>query len=312
MGKKIYFMYTGQGSQYFGMCKKYYEGDTVFRDWMDQFNAIALSETGKSVIRYLYERQEPDTLCDDITMTHLAIVMVEYAMTESLKEKGIQPDVLIGSSLGEYSCMAIAGMIQMKDLIRLLVDQSYLLKRICPQGGMAAVIAEYSPGLNLPEGVEIASIDYNRHFVMSGRKDGIEQAKAILKNCGIEVFVIPVKYGFHSESIECTKDEFMKMTSKFQQLPKSSIPIISSFKGELVYTYSQHDLWGIIRQPIRFNEAISKYCLKDDSVLIDVGPSSTLAGFCKNILQRKTGIYGIISPFHAETHNVQKIIDEVL
>lgn len=311
MCKKIYFMYTGQGSQYFGMCKKYYEEDEVFRDWMDKFNAIALNETGKSVIRYLYEKQEPDATCNDITMTHLAIVMVEYAMTKSLEAKGIQPDALIGSSLGEYSCMAIAEMIKMKDLIRLLVDQSYMLKRICPQGGMSAVITQYYPTLNLPDGVEIASIDYDRHFVISGSKEGVENATAMFKKRGIDVFEIPVCYGFHSESIECTKKEFMKITSKFTQLPMSGIPIISSFKGEPVYTYNQNDLWGIIRQPIRFNEVISKYCLNHDSVLIDVSPSSTLAGFSKNILKRNLGIYGIISPFHAESRNIQKIIDEV-
>lgn len=312
MEKKICFMYTGQGSQYFGMCKNYYEEDEVFREWMDRLNAIALGETGKSVIGYLYGRHDAGEICDEITMTHLAIVMVEYAMTESLRARGIHPDVLLGSSLGEYSCMAVAGLIKIKELIRLLVDQSYLLKRKCPQGGMAAVIAEYHPNLGLPKGVEIAAIDYDRHFVISGNKENVGRASVRLKERGVDVLEIPVRYGFHSESIACTKQDFMKMASKLMPLPQSRLPIISSCKCRLVDTYRKDELWEIIRNPIRFQEAICNYCSDEESVLVDVGPSATLAGFCKNILKRQKGIYGIISPFHVETRNVQKIIDEIL
>lgn len=305
-------MYTGQGSQYFGMCHKYYEENEVFRTWMNKLNEIALNETGKSVLRYLYEEKKVSARCDDILMTHLAIVMIEYSMTESLKAKGIYPDVLLGLSLGEYSCMAVSGMLPIKRLIRILVDHAYLLKRKCPEGKMVAVIADYNSKIELPPGVEIASIDYDKHFVISGNSDAVDNAVKILDKQGIDTLETPVRYGFHSSSIDSTKYDFMNMVSCTTPLVGNNIEIISSCKADKVHTYTEQDLWEIIRNPIRFSEAVSKHCNDEKYILVDVGPSGTLAGFSKNILKRSDGIYSIITPFNSETRNINKIIKEVL
>lgn len=312
MNKKIYFMYTGQGSQYFGMCRRYFEQDEVFREWMKRLDEMAVNETGHSVNRYLYENHGENERCDDVTITHLAIMMVEFAMTKSLINKGICPDVLIGSSLGEYVCMAVAEMISLKQLVSILADQTYLLKKKCPPGGMAAVIAEYRPGYPYLQGVEIAAVNYAKHFVISGAREAVDHAAAILNQNGIDVFDIPVCFGFHSSNIEVIQADYAKKIEQLPAFQKSKVPIISSFRAQLVESYCADDLWRIIRDPILFDKAVLKYCTDQDCVLIDVGPSGTLAGFSSHILKRKTGIYGIISPFHTEMRQVERITEELL
>lgn len=311
MNKKICFLYSGQGSQYFGMCQKYYQQDSVFKEWMDKLDNIALNETGRSVIKYIYSNNDLNAHCDDITMTHIAIAMIEYSMTKSLCAKGIIPDIIAGASLGEYVCMAVSEMISIKKLIRFLADQSFLLKRKAEAGKMAAVIAEYNEFDPNLEGIEIASVDYSKHFVISGEKTKMENAINKFVKLGINVFDINVCYGFHSNSIEIIKDDMKKMIEKIGNMPESTLPIISSSKVDLIYKYNKDDLWNIIRIPIRFNEAVKKYFKDEECILIDVGPSSTLAGFCRNILNRQSGIYGIISPFNVENKNIDKLLNDL-
>lgn len=314
MQNDICFMYTGQGSQYFGMCKKYYGSDEVFTFWMNKLDRIAFSKIGDSIIRYLYE--EPNELnvsCDAIEYTHTAICMVEYSMTKSLESRGITPKMLLGSSLGELICLAVAEVLPIEDLIEYLIEQAFLLKKECAIGGMLAIAAEYSSfDANILDkyDIDISSIDYDKHFVVSGGADSIMKFKKYLNEKDINFWEIPVQYGFHSRAIDSIYQKFMDRLKDIGQLKDAKIPILSCSRMEEVVSYQHNDLWSILRKPIKFQETVKKY-LSDDTILIDVGPSGTLAGFSRKILKNNNNIFGIISQFHTEEESVNKIVRQL-
>lgn len=311
MNKKICFQYTGQGSQYFGMCKNYYAQDDVFASNMRYLDDIVIQQTGYSVINYMYtDNHRYGDNFDDIEYTHLAICMVEYAMTKSLISKGIIPDALIGCSLGEYVCMAVSGQIPIEELVLFLIEQAKFIKNNFPAGGMLAVldnVSNYSKEYFDNFNIDIASVNYDRHFIISGGIGDIHEIKNILKREEKEVFDLPVRYGFHSRSIDRVHDTFYENLGVLN-FYEGNIPLISSSQTAIVNTYDKNMLWEVIRKCINYRDALLQYCNREDIVLIDVGPSGTLAGFSKNILNRKDGIFSIISPFHTEMDNIKKII----
>lgn len=310
MKKEIVFLYSGQGSQYFGMCKNYYEEDEVFHQWMDYLDKIAIEESGLSVLQYIYSGEGVSKRCDDISYTHMAICMIEYAMTKSLEHKGIHFDRVVGSSLGEYVCMAVTGMISLRDLFRMLVRQANLLKEKCPTGKMMAILDDYDNYKWDILDVDVAAVNYKKHFIISGNPDAIEQMKRRFQGLKIDVFDIPVNYAFHSSQIDTIKSECMSIFDDLKVI-ESKVPILSSSQEKEMFSYNTQELWEIIRKPIMFRQIVSNEFSNENSILIDVGPSSTLAGFCRNILQRRNDIYGIISPFHGESGLVKKLQAEI-
>lgn len=311
MKKKLCFLYTGQGSQYFGMCKNYYTLDQEFASTMRYLDDIVIQQTGCSVINYMYtDNHRYGDIFDDIEYTHLAICMVEYAMTKSLISKGIIPDALIGCSLGEYVCMAVSGQISVEDLIRFLIDQAKFIKNQFPAGGMLAVldnVSNYNMGFFEEYNIDVASVNYDKHFIISGSLGDIYNIKNILKREQTEIMDLPVRYGFHSRSIDSIHDAFLENLEPIN-FYQGNIPLISSSQVAVVDGYDKNMLWQVIRKSIRFKDTLLNYCSDEDIALIDVGPSGTLAGFSKNILNRKEGIFGIISPFHTEGNNIKKIM----
>lgn len=310
MEKKVYFLYSGQGSQYFGMCKNYYNLDNEFASHMRYLDDIVIAQTGYSIINYMYrDDHRYSDIFDDIEYTHLAICMVEYSMTKSLISKGIIPDALIGCSLGEYVCMAVSGQIAIEELILFLIDQAKFIKNKFPAGGMLTILdnaSNYTEEFFDNYHIDIASINYDKHFIVSGNLNDIYNVKNIFKQKEIEVFDLPVKYGFHSRSMDKIKDVFLE-NLHLPDFYSAGIPLISSSQSAIVNEYDKTMLWEVIRNRINFRDALLNYCTNENIVLIDVGPSGTLAGFSKNILNRKEGIFSIITPFHTEVNNIKKI-----
>lgn len=311
MKKKLCFLYTGQGSQYFGMCKNYYTLDQEFATNMRYLDNIVIGQTGYSIINYMYrDNHRYGDIFDDIEYTHLAICMVEYAMTKSLIAKGILPDALIGCSLGEYVCMAVSGQISIEELILFLIDQAKFIKNEFPAGGMLAVLDDvfnYNKEFFEDYNIDIASVNYDKHFILSGSLSDIHNIKNILKREQTEILDLPVRYGFHSRSIDSIHNAFLENLKPIN-FYQGNIPLISSSQVAMIDSYDKNLLWEVIRNRINYKDALLNYCGNEDIALIDVGPSGTLAGFSKNILNRKEGIFGIISPFHTEVNNIKKII----
>ena len=105
----IVFMFSGQGSQYYQMGRELFEGHSIFRDWMYDLDAIAYSAGRQSVLSHLYN--ETNKISDEFNQllySHPAIFMVEYALAQILLDRGIKPDYLLGTSIGEYASAALS------------------------------------------------------------------------------------------------------------------------------------------------------------------------------------------------------------
>lgn len=309
MKKNICFMFTGQGSQYYGMGYKLYKNNKVFRGWMEHFDKLIIDYAGYSVISELYNQARADAEFTSIKYTHPAIYMLEYSLAQTFISMGVCPDYVLGSSLGEAAALAVAGCEEPERIFRFVVSQAELFQKTCNKGGMLTVMEDYHPyqGLTIEDdGAEIISVNSKEHFVLAGYKRGIETLYRKLKKEKKSVFYLPVEFGFHSRCIEPAKDGFLEIADELYG-GMSDIPVYSCEKGHAIQSFSSEDLWNIVRNPIYMNDAVHSIRNIDKTIFVDMSPQGTMAALVKMMLKQKENIYSVISRFNTEQGNLEKI-----
>jgi trans-AT polyketide synthase/acyltransferase/oxidoreductase domain-containing protein len=141
MNKPVIFMFSGQGSHYFKMGFEMFEQHQTFKKWMLDLNEIASDMLGESVLDKLYDKtKSKSNLFDQTLYSHPAIFMVEYALAQVLLEDGIEPDYVLGTSMGEFASAAVAGGMKVEEALEALVKQAQVLETHCQKGGMTAIV----------------------------------------------------------------------------------------------------------------------------------------------------------------------------
>jgi len=308
-------MFSGQGSQYYHMGKELYCKNTVFRRWMSTLNDIVYKNVGLSINNEIYnETKSKADNFDHLLYTHLAIFIVEYSLARVLIESGIEPDFILGASIGEITSAAVAGISSVEETIECLLKQAELIEKYCKLGGMIAIL--HNPELYYQVSLislnsELAAVNYSSHFVISGDREKLVHIEDYLKIREVFFQTIPVKYGFHSSNIDQVGSEYKKFLCKFS-FKNPKIPIISCLNGHVTEFYPEY-FWNVVRQPIYFQKTILK--LEEDYQLnyIDLGPSGTLANFVKNNLSKDSlsQIYDVLTPFGQDIKKLERLKERV-
>ncbi|MBF0397289.1 MAG: ACP S-malonyltransferase [Desulfobacterales bacterium] len=317
MNKPIVFMFSGQGSQYYHMGRELFLHDNIFRGWIESLDKIVFKKIKFSIIDELYnEKRDKGDLFNDIKITSAAIFMVEYALCKTLIESRIYPDYLLGSSLGEYVCLALSGVINFEDIVSTLLDIFDTVCEKCDRGGMIAILDDINLYYNNPflyQHTEIAAINLGSHFVISGKEESLKKVENYLTNKGIVYQTIPVRYGFHSSSIDCCRDICKDILGK-PKYNESQIPIISCVHGDIVINIDKNYLWEVIRKPIQFQKTIANLEEKGSHIYLDLGPAGTLATFVKYNLNKKSKseVFYTLTPFGQCLKNYKKVKEHLI
>lgn len=299
------FMFSGQGSQYYGMGRELYQREAVFRRAMDRLDEIAADAVGESVLARMYEPGRGRAERFDATvLTHPAIVMVELALAELLMAEGVVPDVLLGASLGEFTAAVLAGVITEAECLRVLVGQARALAGL-PAGGMLAVLAEpdwHERGEVLRARTDLAAINFAGHFVLSGADADLAAAEEFLLRNDITVQRVPVGYAFHSRLMDARRDACLALLDGIHPKPPTLRLVSCATAGE-VTTLSAEHFWRVTRQQIRFSEAVLGLETEGPHRYLDLGPAGTLHNFVRNLLPSASTSrsFPLLSPFSTDT-----------
>ncbi|MCP4147657.1 MAG: ACP S-malonyltransferase, partial [bacterium] len=318
----IVFMFSGQGSQYFHMGKELFQKEPRFRYWLEKLDDRTYDITGRRVLDSLYnERKNVSHVFDCTLDTHPAIFMVEYALARLVMEKGIQPDGVLGSSLGEFAAAAVAGCLSPETALDLVVNQAQSIESLCPKGAMLTVL--HSPAIynNTPllyENSTIASVNYSSHFVLSGAPEKLREIAAFLQNQLIDVLLLPVTFAYHSPLIDAARDKITEY-SKANRFQAPGIPFISCVSGKSITRFPADYSWRIARATIRFQEALQTLNT-DNCFYLDMGPAGTMANFVKNNLKKNlkkdcdnpTDCFSIMTPYGGEIKKISTLKNHLI
>ncbi|MEU6508500.1 ACP S-malonyltransferase [Streptomyces sp. NPDC046942] len=299
MTPKVVFQFSGQGSQYRRMGLGLYRGEPVFRDTLDRLDAVARDELGVSVRDEMYDERRRTEPFDDIRFTHPAIVMVELALTDTLIHHGIEPDLLLGASLGEFTAAAVAGALDAEQCLRLVVRQARRL-RSARSGGMLAVLADADLHQRVPvlrERTEIAARNYPGHFVVAGTEDALDAAEDELRLRDVVCHRVPVAYPFHSSLMDDGEAAFRDLMAEADFRPPR-LPVISCVTGAEVDRLSADHLWNAGRRPIEYAATLTALERRGPHHYLDLGPSGTLHNFVRGGLPdgSRSRSYALLSP----------------
>lgn len=199
---RIAFIFPGQGAQYCGMGKDFYEQTKTGRRVFDRASELL----GFSMPELCFTENDRLNITE---YTQAAMVTTSIAMMDVLKEHGVKPDVAAGLSLGEYCALAAASVMSEEDAITTVRQRGILMQEAVPAGigAMAAVLAldagkieEVISGI---DDVQIANYNCPGQIVISGKKEAVEQANAALLAAGAKrAILLNVSGPFHSDMLK--------------------------------------------------------------------------------------------------------------
>ncbi len=282
----IAFLFPGQGSQHIGMARDLYDAEPVFRQQLDRCAEILLEHLDRRDIRALIYPDTPDQSAshqlNQTAITQPTLFSVEYAMARLWLSWGVRPDVMIGHSIGEYVAACLAGVMSLRDALRLVARRGRLMQDL-PPGAMLAVSMTEQQALEFAgNNLSVAAINAPEMCVLSGPEERIAAAEAQLDG---RVFHrrLRTSHAFHSEMVDPAIDQFFKEVRGVQLSPPS-IPYLSNVTGRSISAAEATDpaYWAShLRRCVRFSQGIEALLHNAVNIFLEVGPGNTLISLAK-------------------------------
>ena len=308
-------MFSGQGSQYYHMGKELYENHPRFKLWMDHCDEIVHPLIGASLMDVLYQEDNKSKPFDRILYTNPALLCIEYSLAKVLMEMEIQPDYLLGYSLGEITASVISGAVSLNEGFQLTVAYAKLLEKKSPPAAMLAIIESIDIVAKFPEAFKncwVTGRNFHKSFVVSGLVNDIKDLQVVLSKNEIISQKLPVNYGFHTELMDPLKQDVKEIFNRVQISP-IRIPIISALTAGRIKEISDNCFWKVTRHPVNFEKTIRLMLQNEDYIFIDVGPSGTLSTFVKYLLpsDSQSSHFEVMNQFGKNIKSIERLSDAV-
>ena len=290
----VVFVFPGQGSQYSGMGKEFYENYPIIKK---------LFKRAKDILNwdpYDIIFSGKDENLKKTVLTQPSIYLVSYSLFEIWKERGeILPDYVMGHSLGEYTALAASNVFSFEEGLKIVKIRAELMDK-AKEGKMAAII-----GLDREKVEEIVKkgknkgiivcANYNspKQIVISGERSALKYAEKLAKENGArKVIYLRLSGAFHSPIMEEISKEFSQEIAKINfNKPKFKIISNVTAREELDPEKIKENLILQLTEPVRWEDSVKYVWEKGVNTFVEIGPGKVLTGLIKRTIPQAKAIF---------------------
>ena len=284
---KSAFLFPGQGSQYVGMGKSFYDSVPEARSMYDEAERVL----GQNIAELCFNGCE-----DELRLTENAqpaILIHSIIALKTLRENGIDSVLAAGHSLGEYSALVAAGALKFQDAVQLVRKRGQFMQEAVPVnvGAMAAIIGlsaekvrELCDRFSTPENlVQPANLNSAEQTVIAGHKEAVERVSEEAKQAGAKrAVLLPVSAPFHSSLMKSAEVKLREELEKTEFLDLS-FPVITNTEADANSKGSKAKdaLARQVCSPVRWVETMKYIVGQGIRVVVEVGPGKVLSGLMR-------------------------------
>jgi acyl transferase domain-containing protein/NAD(P)-dependent dehydrogenase (short-subunit alcohol dehydrogenase family) len=310
---KVAFLYTGQGSQYVNMMQSLRAAEPIVADTFAEADRVMTPLLGKPLSKYIFVNgangNDVAKAEDDLRQTAItqpAVLATDIAMTRLLSAYGIEPDMTMGHSLGEYGALVASGALPFGDALEAVSARGREMTRVSMEdnGRMAAVFAPLDEIERIIQSIKgyvvIANINSKSQAVIGGSSTAVEQAIESFQKAGFTAVPLPVSHAFHTSIVSPASGPLRKTLERLS-LRSPRIPIVANVNGEFYPTGpgAVPEMLDILSQqvaaPVQFLKGLHTLFAAGARVFVETGPKKALAGFVDDVLSDSPDVLSLFT-----------------
>jgi acyl transferase domain-containing protein/NADPH:quinone reductase-like Zn-dependent oxidoreductase/acyl carrier protein len=288
---RLVFVFPGQGSQWVGMGRSLLAEEPVFRATIEACAEAIQREAGWSLLDELGAEASPSRI-EPIDVLQPTLFAIEVALAALWRSWGVEPDAVVGHSMGEVAAAHVAGALGLEDAVRIICRRSRLLRRVSGQGAMALVELTMAQAEQALAGYEdrlsIAVTSGPRSTVLSGAPGALEEVLARLDQQQVFWRRVKVDVASHSPQVDPLLGELGELLGGLTPAV-AKVPMFSTVTGrpcegtELGAEYWKQNL----RAPVLFSQTLDRMIEGGHTLFVEMSPHPILLPSIEEALRHR-------------------------